>query len=139
MLLVCRLRLDGYGTALEFLHQRQQRFALPLGVAAIFLAQALPQQSPDADANQPIRQEISFQPPVRPRRHSWGRNAMGIRLGLEFKNLTGMHIGCLGNGGGRRSQKFGLATQPEALLPLLGEREGVRASVLDAFGINRRE
>ena len=81
MLFVRSLGCNRYRARLELLDERQQAGALFLRVACIFFAQALPEQSPDADANQPVRQQIALQPPVQT---AWSAPAPELWQGLAW-------------------------------------------------------
>ena len=54
------LSFDGYRTVFELPDEAHPAVMLALHVAHVFFAQPLPQQPPDADANQPVGKEIAL-------------------------------------------------------------------------------
>ena len=61
MLLVGCVGGDRYRTRLQLPDELQQVRTLPFNIALIFLAQTLRQQPSNADANEPIGQQIALQ------------------------------------------------------------------------------
>ncbi len=54
------------GLAFNWLTNSRQASTLTFGIALIFLAQTLRHQSPNADANEPIGQQIALQQVIEP-------------------------------------------------------------------------
>ncbi len=89
MLLIRGLGRERHRTRLELFDECEQTSALLLFVACILFAQPLRQQPPDADANQPIRQQITFQQLVQvPGRLGGGDRGKARFVSGAHNNLT---------------------------------------------------